>query len=574
VQFRKRVLATVVAVMLLGTVIAVGMMLHVGNRAAYTVDEKVTPQILAEEKKLTLKTALTVSARVEETMRAAMLTGKIGGELLERDLIAGSGIAEDVQKLGSSSGLWIYFEAPNGTLYSYEGKRIRATVGKARWLEGEGWRVVERNGAFYPLYVLPVAGGRAFLGVGIPPEEIESPLKVRNYETYLIWNGKVYASSSEGYIGKSIDGVPGLKGTVEHCGEPYVTEENGTITACSKLPSGWLLVVQTSGGTPVEELAKAVASAKAETRRYAMTFAVLLAITAMFLIGASYKLLSDAIEPIRKLGKVAEALAEGRLSEVREGLKDIKYLEDDEIGALIRAFEAVGTDLVGTLNAIALKLEKLSRGDLTNGLTIEGKGELKKVLLDLRETTERLKELISEINDATETLRAKARVLARISKDVRESVGQISEAVQRVSEEARREQENIGEITESVRLVAEMSAEGVSAVREFEAQLGEVVSMAEEGRRKGEASVGSIAGIENVMRNLEETVKRIAGMSRSIEEITNVITGIAEQTNLLALNAAIEAARAGEAGKLVRVLRLLPRKSGNSQKKAKKPQTT
>ncbi|NJE02531.1 methyl-accepting chemotaxis protein, partial [Thermococcus sp. JdF3] len=63
-------------------------------------------------------------------------------------------------------------------------------------------------------------------------------------------------------------------------------------------------------------------------------------------------------------------------------------------------------------------------------------------------------------------------------------------------------------------------------------------------------------------------VTKVAEMSRSIEEITNVITNIAEQTNLLALNAAIEAARAGEAGRGFAVVAQEIRKLAEESKQA------
>ncbi len=49
--------------------------------------------------------------------------------------------------------------------------------------------------------------------------------------------------------------------------------------------------------------------------------------------------------------------------------------------------------------------------------------------------------------------------------------------------------------------------------------------------------------------NSNKSVTELAGTSRKIGEVVNIINDIASQTNLLALNATIEAARAGDAGK-------------------------
>jgi GAF domain-containing protein len=66
----------------------------------------------------------------------------------------------------------------------------------------------------------------------------------------------------------------------------------------------------------------------------------------------------------------------------------------------------------------------------------------------------------------------------------------------------------------------------------------------------GAARAANVAN--DAVRRADQAVQVIATLgesSRSISNITKVISGIAEQTNLLALNATIEAARAGESGK-------------------------
>ena len=62
------------------------------------------------------------------------------------------------------------------------------------------------------------------------------------------------------------------------------------------------------------------------------------------------------------------------------------------------------------------------------------------------------------------------------------------------------------------------------------------------------ASDASKSGGEAVQQ-VVATIQGIAGQSREIAQITNLIEGIAFQTNILALNAAVEAARAGEEGR-------------------------
>ena len=68
----------------------------------------------------------------------------------------------------------------------------------------------------------------------------------------------------------------------------------------------------------------------------------------------------------------------------------------------------------------------------------------------------------------------------------------------------------------------------------------------------GQAVRNTIAGMDGIREQIQDTAKRIKRLgesSQEIGEIVGLISDITEQTNVLALNAAIQATSAGEAGR-------------------------
>jgi twitching motility protein PilJ len=183
--------------------------------------------------------------------------------------------------------------------------------------------------------------------------------------------------------------------------------------------------------------------------------------------------------------------------------------------------------------------------------------------------------LLNEMGDLAEGNLA---VRATVTEDI---TGAIADSVNFAIEELRMLVENINRAAEQVtlagdeakRISAEMQetaqrqaseiAETSSAINQMTLSIGQVSQNAAEStevakqslvsaQKGGESVRNSIAGMNSIRDQIQDTskrIKRLGESSQEIGEIVDLITGITEQTNVLALNAAIQAAAAGDAGR-------------------------
>lgn len=156
-----------------------------------------------------------------------------------------------------------------------------------------------------------------------------------------------------------------------------------------------------------------------------------------------------------------------------------------------------------------------------------------------------------------------ARAIIQMEEFVRDLIGHIK----RSGETVKHTVEFLGQHVNSINKKAEtqtMQANQIAAaVEEMSSTIADVArnasnaqDLANEMRRVSyeglEIADGSVKGIDETSRSVEELKEMIDKLNRRIEEIGGVVSfikDVADQTNLLALNATIEAARAGEHGK-------------------------
>ncbi|TKY83282.1 methyl-accepting chemotaxis protein [Pectobacterium polonicum] len=201
--------------------------------------------------------------------------------------------------------------------------------------------------------------------------------------------------------------------------------------------------------------------------------------------------------------------------------------------------------IVQPLSRAVQATQAVAAGDLTHNVQPEGRDEAAQLLHALQDMTVRLRSIVGEVRQGSESIAGASSQLAAGNIDLSSRTEEQASALQETAA-------SIEQLSSTVRQNADNARQANQLAQ----------STTQQAQSGGQ-----------LVTEVVETMGAIDSSSKKIVDIIGVIDSIAFQTNILALNAAVEAARAGEQGRGFAVVasevRSLAQRSASAAKEIK-----
>jgi methyl-accepting chemotaxis protein len=212
----------------------------------------------------------------------------------------------------------------------------------------------------------------------------------------------------------------------------------------------------------------------------------------------------------------------------------------------------IGTSRAVTrpLAAFAVDMEAMGEGDLRLASDDhQGAAEYAKLSAALSRARDRLRALVSHVQDESEQVSSAATELAASATSVSESASHMTRGISDIAQGASAQLEALGLAADAVRRLGDSGTAIERAVAAAAVAGGEIRTTATDARAELTRAVETLREAGNVADSSAAEIRELQDATAAVDNFATLIGSIASQTNLLALNAAIEAARAGSYGR-------------------------